>query len=397
MNQRPRGLDAIFAPQTVAVIGATERAGSLGRAVLWNLIGNPFGGTVYPVTPTHPSVMGIKAYPTIGDVPEPVDLAVIVTPASSVPAIVGACAGAGVRGAIVISAGFREIGAAGVELERRIMEAAARSEIRIVGPNCMGVLRPHQHFNATFASASPQPGSVAFISQSGALCGAILDWSVEQHVGFSAFVSIGSMLDVAWGDLLTYFGEDAQTQAIVLAMESLGDARSFISAAREVARAKPIIVLKAGRTEPAARAAAAHVGALVGSDDAVDAAFRRCGLLRVESIADLFYMADMLAKRIRPHGNRLAVITNAGGPGILATDALIAGGGALADLAPETAAVLQERLPEAWSRGNPVDILGDADAARYATALEIVARDPQVDGMLVIMAPQGLAEPTPIA
>ncbi|TAM92101.1 GNAT family N-acetyltransferase [bacterium] len=394
---RPRGLDAIFAPHTVAVIGATERLGSVGRAALWNLIGHPFGGTVYPVTPAHASVMGIKTYPTIGDVPEPVDLAVIVTPAKSVPDLVGACADAGVRGAIVISAGFREIGAAGAELERRILEQAARGDIRIVGPNCLGVLRPGSNFHATFVGESSQPGSVAFITQSGALGAAILDWSTEQHIGFSAFVSIGSMLDVGWGDLITYFGEDVHTHAIVLAMESIGDARSFLSAAREVARSKPIIVLKAGRTEEAARAAASHIGALVGIDQALDAAFRRCGLLRVDTIADLFYMADVLAKQPRPRGNRLAIITNAGGPGVLITDALIAGGGALAALSDETLGALNRALPEAWSRNNPVDILGDADAARYAASFEVVCQDPGVDGVLVVMAPQGLAEATPIA
>ncbi|HVA37489.1 MAG TPA: GNAT family N-acetyltransferase [Candidatus Dormibacteraeota bacterium] len=397
MKQRPRGLDAIFAPRTVAVIGATERPGSIGRAVLRNLVGHPFGGTVFPVTPAHESVMGIKAYPSIGAVPEPVDLAVVVTPAPSVPELIGACADAGVRGAIVISAGFREVGAAGAELERRILHEAARGEIRIVGPNCLGVMRPWNEFNATFAGASPQPGSVAFISQSGALCSAILDWSIEQHVGFSAFVSIGSMLDVGWGDLITYFGEDPRTHAIVLAMESMGDVRAFVSAAREVARAKPIIVLKAGRTEEAARAAASHIGALVGKDDAVDAAFRRCGLLRVESIADLFNMADVLAKQPRPHGKRLAIVTNAGGPGVLATDALVTGGGTLAHLSEATRSALDEALPEPWSHGNPVDVLGDADAARYGKALEIVAQDDDVDGILVVMTPQGLAEATPIA
>lgn len=397
MNERPRGLDAIFAPHTVAVIGATERAGSIGRAVLWNLIGHPFGATVFPVTPAHESVMGIKAYATIAEVPEPVDLAIIVTPAPSVPEIVGACASAGVRGAIIISAGFREIGAAGAELERRILEEAARGEIRIIGPNCLGIVRPARGLHATFAKASTQAGNIAFITQSGALGGAILDWSLGQHVGFSAFVSIGSMLDVGWGDLITYFGDDPQTRAIVLAMESIGDARAFISAAREIARSKPIIVLKGGRTEPAARAVAAHIGALVGSDDALDATFRRCGLLRVDTIADLFYMADVLAKQPRPRGSRLAIVTNAGGPGVLATDALVAGGGTLAPLADDTFALLERTLPDAWSRGNPIDILGDADASRYATVVEAVARDANVDGVLVIMAPQGLAEATPIA
>ncbi|TAM61883.1 GNAT family N-acetyltransferase [bacterium] len=397
VKTRPRGLDAIFAPHTVAVIGATERPRSVGRAALWNLVGHPFGGTVYPVTPAHPSVMGIKAYPTIGDVPEPVDLAIIVTPAKGVPDLIGACAQAGVRGAIVISAGFREIGAAGAELERRIVEQAACGDMRIVGPNCLGVLRPASNFHASFVGEAAQPGNVAFITQSGAVGAAILDWSTERHIGFSAFVSIGSMLDVGWGDLISYFGEDPHTGAILLAMESIGDARAFVSAARETARGKPIIVLKAGRTREAARAAGAHIGALVGSDEALDATFRRCGLLRVDTIADLFYIADVLAKQPRPRGNRLAVLTNAGGPGVLATDALIAGGGKLAALSEETLAALGHMLPEAWSRNNPVDVLGDADAARYSAAFEALCRDPAADGVLVIMAPQGLAESTSIA
>jgi transposase len=254
-------LDAIFAPNSVAVIGASEKLGSVGRTLLWNLISNPFGGTVYPVNPKHHSVLGIRAYPTISDIPEQVDLAVIATPASTVPNIIGDCVNAGIKGVIIISAGFKESGALGVDLEQQILTQAHRSKIRIIGPNCLGLMIPRTGLNATFASAMARPGNVAFISQSGALCTAILDWSFQENVGFSAFVSIGSMLDVGWGDLIYYLSDDPHTQSIVIYMESIGDARSFLSAAREVALTKPIIVIKAGRTEAAAKAAISHTGA----------------------------------------------------------------------------------------------------------------------------------------
>ncbi|MGH9602162.1 MAG: bifunctional acetate--CoA ligase family protein/GNAT family N-acetyltransferase [Terriglobales bacterium] len=387
-------LDVIFAPRSVAVIGATERPASVGRTILANLQGNPFGGPVFPVNPTRSSVLGIKAYPTIAAVPEKVDLAVVVTPAATVPGVIGECVDAGVRGAIVISAGFKETGAAGAELESRILEQARRGRMRIIGPNCLGVMAPFSGLNATFAQGMAQQGKVAFVSQSGALCTAILDWSFRELVGFSAFVSVGSMLDVGWGDLIYYLGDDPRTESIVLYMESIGDARSFLSAAREVALTKPIIVIKAGRTEQAAKAAASHTGALAGSDEVLDAAFRRCGVLRVQSIADLFYMAEVLSKQPRPRGPRLAIVSNAGGPAVLATDALIAGHGELAPLSPQTLAALDQFLPPHWSHGNPVDILGDAGPDRYGRALEVIARDENCDGLLVMMAPQGMTDPT---
>ncbi|HEY6041488.1 MAG TPA: CoA-binding protein, partial [Anaerolineae bacterium] len=284
-------LDALFAPQSVAVIGATEKADSVGRTILWNLISSPFGGTVFPVNPNRPNVLGIKAYPNIQAVPNPIDVAVIVTPAQTVPGVIGECVDAGVKGAIVISAGFKEIGAEGAKLEQEILKQAQRGRMRIIGPNCLGVMRPVTGFNATFAGTIARPGSVGFISQSGALLTAILDWSLKENVGFSAFVSLGSMLDVDWGDLIYYLGDDPHTKSIVIYMETVGDARSFLSAAREVALTKPIIVIKAGRSEAASLAAASHTGSLTGSDDVLDAAFRRAGVLRVNSIADIFYMA----------------------------------------------------------------------------------------------------------
>jgi acetyltransferase len=394
---RRHPLDAIFSPRSVAVIGATEREGSVGRTLFWNLISNPFGGTIFPVNPKRANILGIRAYPTIADVPEAVDLAVIVTPAPSVPAVIEECVQAGVKGAIIISAGFKEIGEEGVRLEQEILAKARQAKMRIIGPNCLGVMSPITGINATFAKGMALPGRVGFISQSGALCTSVLDWSLREHVGFSAFVSIGSMLDVNWGDLIFYLGDDARTTSIVIYMESIGDAGAFLSAAREVSLTKPIIVIKAGRTAAAAQAAASHTGSLAGSDGVLDAAFRRCGVLRVEKIAEIFYMAEVLAKQPRPNGPNLTILTNAGGPGVLATDALVLGGGKLTQLAPETLAALNQKLPPHWSHGNPIDILGDASPDRYAETLDIAANDPNSDGLLVILTPQDMTDPTQTA
>ena len=393
----PRSLQPIFSPKTVAVIGATEKAGSVGRTVLWNLISSPFGGTVFPVNPKRENILGIKAYPSIKDIPDPIDLAVIVTPAPTVPAIITDCVDSGVKGAIVISAGFKEIGPEGAKLEEQILKEARRGKMRIIGPNCLGVMNPLTGLNATFATAAAQPGNVAFISQSGALCTSVLDWSFKEHVGFSAFVSIGSMLDVGWGDLIYHLGDDPHTNSIVIYMETIGDARSFMSAAREVALAKPIIVIKPGRTEGAARAAASHTGSLTGSDEVLEAAFRRCGVLRVKNIGDIFAMAEVLSKQPRPKGPNLTILTNAGGPGVLATDALITSGGKLAELSAQTLDELNEILPPQWSHNNPIDILGDASPERYAQSLEVAAKDENSDGLLVILTPQAMTDPTATA
>jgi acetyltransferase len=390
-------LDVIFAPRSVAVIGATERPGSVGRTLLSNLISNPFGGTVFPVNPKRTNVLGVKAYPSIAAVPDQIDLAVIATPAPSVPDVIRASVQAKVRGAIIISAGFRETGPVGMALEQQILEHARRGRMRIIGPNCFGVMNPVSGLNATFAGAMARPGSVGFISQSGALCSAVLDWSFRANVGFSAFVSIGSMLDVGWGDLVDHLADDPHTKSIIIYMETIGDARSFLSAAREVAFTKPIIVIKAGRTAAAAQAATSHTGSLAGNDEVLDAAFRRCGVLRVDRIAELFSMAQVLALQPLPRGSRLTILTNAGGPGVLATDALIEGGGELSGLAPETVAALDRILPEHWSHGNPIDVLGDADPERYAKALELAAHDPSTDGLLVILTPQAMTNPTQTA
>ncbi len=304
LHYEHRPLDALFKPKTVAVIGATEQPNSVGRAIFANLAHGKFRGKVFAVNPKHRRVQGEKAYRHIAALPERADLAVIVTPARTVPGIVRECADAGVKGAVIISAGFKETGRAGVRLEQQIFEQARRGDIRIIGPNCLGVMNPHIGYNATFAGALARAGSVGFLSQSGALCTAVLDWSFREHVGFSAFVSTGSMLDVGWGDLIYYLGDDPNTKSIVMYMETVGDARSFMSAAREVALTKPIIVIKAGRTDAASQAAASHTGSLTGSDEVLDTAFRRCGVLRVNSISDLFYMAEVLGKQPRARGSR---------------------------------------------------------------------------------------------
>ena len=399
--QAPRpargSLKTFFKPRSVALIGATEKAGSVGRTILTNLIASPFGGTVYPVNPNRPSILGIQCHPSIASIPEPVDLAVIVTPAPSIPAIIGECGDAGVPTAVVISAGFKEVGPEGLAYELAVVEQARRTGMRVIGPNCLGVMSPISGLNATFAAGMARKGRVSFIGQSGALITAILDWSLREQVGFSSIVSLGSMADVGWGDLIDYLGDDPDTDAIVIYMETVGDARAFLSAVREVALAKPIIVMKPGRSEEASRAAASHTGSMTGSDEVLDAAFRRTGVLRADRISDLFYFAEVLGKQPLPKGPRLTVLTNAGGPGVLATDALIRGGGQLAPISDATIEALNPVLPASWSHANPIDIIGDAPPDRYAAALNIMAKDPDSDGLLVILTPQAMTDPTKTA
>jgi acetyltransferase len=397
LRARRHPLDSIFSPKVIAVIGATENPGSVGRTVFQNLGRGGFDGVVYPVNPKRASVLCVKAFPSISAVPEKVDLAVICTPAKTVPGIIQDCVKAGVAGAIIISAGFKETGPEGAALEQKILAEARRGGMRIVGPNCLGVMMTANGLNATFASTIARRGNVGFLSQSGALCTAVLDWSLKENVGFSAFVSIGSMLDVGWGDLIYYLGDDPNTKSIVIYMETIGDARAFLSAAREVALTKPIIVIKPGRTAGAAKAAASHTGSLTGSDDVLEAAFKRCGVLRVNNISDLFYMSEVLGRQPRPRGNRMTMITNAGGPGVLATDALLTSGGALAEVSAGTISELNKILPAAWSHNNPIDVLGDASAETYAKTLEISGRDPNSDGLLVILTPQAMTDPTATA
>ncbi|MGA8529536.1 MAG: bifunctional acetate--CoA ligase family protein/GNAT family N-acetyltransferase, partial [Acidobacteriaceae bacterium] len=393
---RRSSLDTIFTPKSVAVIGASERPGSVGCTVLSNLVASSFGGPVWPVNPKRATVLGLPAWKSIAELPGVPDLIVVTTPAATVPEIIQEAVVAGVPSAIVISAGFKEVGKSGKELERQIA-ATIKGRMRLIGPNCLGVMNPVGGLNATFAKAMVPAGRLAFISQSGALGTAILDWCIRERVGLSGFVSAGSMLDVTFGELIDYYGQDPNTDSIVIYSESIGDARSFLSAAREVALNKPILIIKAGRTAAAAKAAASHTGSLTGSDDVLDAAFERAGVLRVDSISEMFYVAEVLAKQPRPKGPRLTILTNAGGPGVLATDALISAGGELTEISAETVAIYNTFLPDAWSHNNPVDILGDAEAERYAQALEIASQDANTDGMLIILTPQGMTDPTEIA
>lgn len=388
-------LSSIFSPRSIAVIGASDRAGSVSRSVMENLA--TFPGKVFPVNPKRAEVMGRRAFPSLRGIGEPVDLAVIITPATTVPGIIAECVAVGVKGVVIISAGFKETGAEGVALEQQILAEARRNGLRIIGPNCLGVMVPHAGLNATFATQMAGAGKVAFLSQSGALCTAILDLSLRENVGFSAFVSVGSMLDVGWGDLIRHFGDDPETHSIVIYMESVGDAQSFLCAAREVAAHKPIVVIKVGRTQAAAKAAASHTGAMTGSDAVLDAALRQVGVLRVDTVEELFDVAEVLSKQPLPRGPRLAIVTNAGGPGALAVDSLVGHGGEVAELSAETLARLDQLLPPHWSHGDPVDVLGDADAERFASALRIVSTDVNVDGLLAVLTPQAMTDPTAVA
>ena len=389
-------LDPLFRPASVAIIGASTTPGSIGSILVKNLLANPFDGVVYPVNPKRKAVHGVRCYASLADVPDIVDLAVVATPAPTVPGVVDECLARGVHSAIIISAGFSEVGSAGRAEEARI-RAAARGRMRIIGPNCLGVIHPPSGLNASFAARMPRAGTVALLSQSGAICTAILDWACETNVGFSTFVSVGAMADVDFADLCDYFGDDPQTHSIILYMESIGDVRKFLSAARSVARTKQVIVVKSGRHQAGARAAASHTGAMAGSDAVFDAAFRRAGVLRVTSIPELFGMSEILDMQPPPRGPALAIVTNAGGPGVMATDALMLGGGQLAELSPATVTALDAFLPPHWSHANPVDVLGDASAEHYRKAVAACAADSNVQGLLVLLAPQAVTDPADTA
>lgn len=383
-------------PRTVALIGATEKDGSVGRAILENLLLSK-SRKIFPVNPNRTTVLGIECHPNVASVPEKIDLAVVATPARTVPETVDECGGAGVQGVIVISAGFREVGEEGRKLETELREIRKKYGVRIVGPNCVGVIRPNVDLNASFLKARPERGNIAFISQSGALGSAILDWAVNAHIGFSMFASLGSMIDVDFGDLIDFLGDDPDTRSIMIYMESVGNAKKFMSAARGFARTKPIIVVKPGRFAESARAALSHTGAMASDDEVYDAAFKRAGVVRVKEVGDLFNSAAVLDSRHLPRGRRLAIVTNAGGPGVMATDELIGLGGQLAKLSDESLGQLSSALPPYWSRGNPIDVLGDADITRYANALNVCLNDPGVDGILVTYTPQGAARAEELA
>lgn len=393
-----RNLNALFHPKRVAVVGASDNPSSVGYAVLNNMLSSHFQGVVYPVNPKREAVQGVAAYADVKSLPFVPDLVVICTPAFTVPDIVRDSIEQGVKGLCVISAGFQEAGPEGQALQRRLMEEVAKGEgVRLIGPNCLGVIVPEIGLNASFTVGTPAPGHIAFITQSGALGTSVLDWAQDKGIGISKFVSVGNMAEADFADLIDYFGQDAKTDAILVYIESISNARAFVSAARAFTQSKPIIAYKAGRFAESAMAAASHTGALMGADDVHDAAFRRAGIERVYEIDHMFGCAELLGRRKVPRGGRLAIVTNAGGPGVMATDALIARGGSLAHLSEQTLQRLDDVLPTFWSHNNPVDVLGDASPERYALATKIVASAPEVDVVLVILTPQAMTDATAAA
>ena len=391
-------LDSIFKPKRIALIGVSNNPDSVGGITLKNLVSGGFNGVVYPVNPKREAVFGIPCYPDVKSLPKTPDLAVIMTAAKWVPQLVSDCGEAGIHGVIIMSAGFKESGEEGKQLEARVKAEKARfPDMRIIGPNCLGILVPGLNMNVSFADGMPKKGHVAFISQSGALCTSVLDWAYESNIGFSYFVSIGNSMDVSFGDLIDYFGQDPNTKSIVLYVESIANARTFMSAARAFSREKPIIVYKSGRFPESAAAAASHTGAMASEDSIYDAVFRRAGLARVFDFGNIFDFTDLVGRKRIPKGNRLAIVTNAGGPGVMATDSLIAMGGKLVKLSDETMDKLNDYLPPFWSHGNPVDVLGDATPERFARATEIVLEDKMVDAVLVLLTPQAMTDPTATA
>lgn len=392
------GLDSIFNPTRIALVGVTENPRAVGGTVLRNLVGSGFRGVLYPVHPRLEAVLGVPCFPSLAALPRTPDVAVVCTAPQQVPGVVAECGAAGVRGVVVMSSGFGEVGEEGKALETELRVTLGRHPgMRLIGPNCLGVMVPRLALNLTFAGAMARPGKVAFLSQSGALCTSVLDWALEQGIGFSYFVSVGNMLDVGFADLIDHVAEDPETDSIILYMESLTDARAFMTAARAFARSKPIVAFKAGRFAESARAAASHTGALASEDAVYEAAFARAGIVRVGEIGEIFHCAELVGRHRRPAGPRLAIVTNAGGPGVMATDALMARQGVLARLDAATMAQLDEVLPSAWSHGNPVDVLGDARSRRVARAVEIVLADAGVDAVLVILTPQAMTNPTATA
>ncbi len=393
-----RKLNSIFKPKRIALIGVSDNPNSVGGITLRNLVGGGFNGVVYPVNPKREAVLGIPCYPDVKSLPKTPDLAVIMIAAKFVPQVIRECGEAGIHGVIIMSAGFKESGEEGKALEEQAkLEKAKFPDMRIIGPNCLGILVPGLNMNVSFADGMPKKGHVAFISQSGALCTSVLDWAYESNIGFSYFVSIGNSMDVNFGDLIDYFGQDPNTKSIVLYVESLINARTFMSAARAFSREKPIIVYKSGRFPESAAAAASHTGAMASEDSIYDAVFRRAGLARVFDFGNIFEFTDLVGRRRIPKGNRLAIVTNAGGPGVMATDSLISLGGKLVELSEKTMQRLNEYLPPFWSHGNPIDVLGDATPERFAKATEIVLEDENVDAVLVLLTPQAMTAPTETA
>jgi len=389
----PHYLSRILSARSIAVIGASNQQNAVGSVIFRNLIAMGYEGELFAVNPKYKKVHGRKSYPAIGAIGRNIDLAVIATPAESLPGIIRECGDAEVQGAIVMSAGFAEEGPDGARLQDRMREAARESGLRIIGPNCLGVMRPSRKINATFSRNSAIPGHLALVSQSGAICSAILDWAEDQRIGFSLVASLGDAMDVGFGDLLDFLALDPETRSILLYVEGIRNARSFISGLRTAARMKPVIVIKSGRHAEGSRAAMSHTGALVGADDVFDAALERAGAVRAQTVQQMFSAAAILSSGARARGNRIAIVTNAGGPGVMATDRAVELDLGIAELHVQTMKRLDDALPPHWSHGNPVDILGDAGATRYQAALEACLADPGVDGVLAMLTPQAMTDP----
>jgi len=392
-----RNLKALFEPTSIAVIGATNRPNSVGGTVMHNLLDGGFAGPILPVNPGHDAIAGVLAYDSVADLPLAPDLAVICTPPRTVPGLIADLGERGTRGAIVLTAGLDLAGPDGRTVAQAMLRAARPHLLRILGPNCIGLIVPDLALNASFAPGGAQRGSIAFVSQSGALCTAVLGWAAQRQIGFSRFVSLGEALDVDFGDVVDDLASDPKTRSILLYVESITHARKFLSAARAAARNKPIVAIKSGRVAEAAHAAKSHTGALAGADDVFEAAMARAGVLRAYDFEELFSVVETLARAGRVRGNRLAIVTNGGGPGVMAVDALTPHGGRLAELSDETMKALDGALPATWSKGNPVDIIGDASPERYAAALEAVLADPGADAVLVMNAPTAVADSTAVA
>ncbi len=390
-------LTALFEPASVAIIGASERPGAIGTVLVANMLAANYRGALFAVNPKRSSVQGVRCFPAIGKVPQRVDLAVIATPPESVPQLMVECGEAGVRAAVIITAGFAEAGVAGARLERAALDNARRYGVRVIGPNCLGIMRPDIGLNATFARGNALPGALALVSQSGAVCTAMVDWARPNKVGFSSVVSMGGSRDIDFGEIIDYLVNDSRTEHILLYIEGVRDARRFFSSLRAAARVKPVILMKVGRHPVGSRAAVSHTGAIVGADDVFDAAIRRSGVVRVTTIGQLVAAAQALSAHVRPRGDRLVIITNGGGPGVMAADRAADLGMSLAELSDATLQALQGALPANWSHGNPVDLIGDADAARYRAAVTACLDDENVDGALVVLTPQAMTEPTAVA
>ncbi|MBI1194919.1 MAG: GNAT family N-acetyltransferase [Gammaproteobacteria bacterium] len=386
-------LNTLFAPKSVAVFGASDRPDSVGQIVFQNMLEGGYKGELYPINAKHEQVQGRQAYATIADVDKPVELVVIATPPQTVPGIIESCGVHGVKAAVIITAGFGEAGEEGKALERALLETARRYGIRLIGPNCLGIMRPSIGLNATFNKGSADPGTIALVSQSGALCTAILDWAQNNSVGFSSVVSMGSSTDVDFGEILDYLVSDINTHSILMYIEGIRDARGFMSALRAAARIKPVLLVKVGRHAAGSKAAMSHTASLVGADDVFDAAVSRAGAVRVQTITQLFSAARALSCGFKPIGDRLAIVTNGGGPGVMATDRAVDLGLSIATLSDATIAYLDEHLPPNWSRGNPVDIIGDAQPERYYHAVKACLEDDNIDGVLTILTPQAMTKP----